>query len=75
MSSDAQNALKNGTLWGYGGLVYGSYMYKVSTYGGYWSSTVYSSNPCCAYYLYYYSSGLIVYFTNKYNGFQVRCVK
>jgi uncharacterized protein (TIGR02145 family) len=50
-------------------------MGHVSSYAYYWSSTVDSSNAYDAYNLLYYSGSLLVNYTYKYYGFQVRCVK
>jgi uncharacterized protein (TIGR02145 family) len=59
--------------WGYGGAVTGNSMDNVSTYGYYWTTSVYDSYY--AYYLYYYSDTMGIPGHSKYRGFQVRCVK
>ncbi|MDR3132853.1 MAG: fibrobacter succinogenes major paralogous domain-containing protein [Prevotellaceae bacterium] len=76
--SDSETLASNTTLsalssvWGYGGYADGSSIVNENLYADYWSST---ENGSSAYYLGYYSGGLLVYSFDKYNGFQVRCVR
>jgi hypothetical protein len=62
--------------WGYGGYANSSDMSSVTSGAFYWSSTQRSSYPTDnAYYLSYYSGNLVVSYTEKRVGHQVRCVK
>jgi hypothetical protein len=59
--------------WGYGGYVDGGSIVHDETEAYYWSST--ENNTNTAYYLTYNSSEKNLRTTNKYYGYQVRCVK
>jgi hypothetical protein len=59
--------------WGYGGLAFGNSIIDADSSAYYWSSTTNGSNH--AYTLDYLSGYLIVNFTFRSYGFQVRCVR
>ena len=52
----------------------GSSVYRVGSYGYYWSSSLYESNPCHAYYLGIYSGDVDWSYDGRYYGHTVRAV-
>ena len=52
----------------------GTSVYNVGSYGYYWSSSLYESNPSLAYLLYFYSGNVDWSYRNRYNGRTVRAV-
>ncbi|MDR3351183.1 MAG: hypothetical protein LBN98_06060, partial [Prevotellaceae bacterium] len=71
----ATNGADLGTAWGYSGFAGASgSMADIGTHSFYWSSTD-NNSATQAYCMYFITTGAHVYYTAKYHGLQLRCVR